>query len=112
MIAAAVFVSLRLQNSRVGRAWMAIREDEIAAAAMGINHVAYKLLAFAMGAAFGGHDRRLLRLEAADGDAGHVHVPGLRHDSRHDRAGRHGLVRGVVLAAIILPLLQSGSSRI
>jgi branched-chain amino acid transport system permease protein len=49
-----VFVSLRLENSRIGRAWVAIREDEVAAAAMGINTRNIKLLAFAMGASFGG----------------------------------------------------------
>lgn len=49
-----VFVSQRLQHSRLGRAWIAIREDEIAAKAMGINVRNMKLLAFAMGAAFGG----------------------------------------------------------
>lgn len=49
-----IFVSLRLENSRIGRAWMAIREDEIAAQAMGINTHKIKLLAFAMGATFGG----------------------------------------------------------
>jgi len=49
-----VFVSLRLEDSRIGRAWMAIREDEVAAEAMGINTRNIKLLAFAMGATFGG----------------------------------------------------------
>jgi len=49
-----VFISLRLERSRIGRAWMAIREDEIAASAMGINTRNLKLLAFAMGATFGG----------------------------------------------------------
>jgi len=49
-----VLVCLRLQNSRIGRAWEAIREDEIAAKAMGINTRNIKLLAFAMGASFGG----------------------------------------------------------
>src|SRR6266540_856347 len=49
-----VLVNLRLQNSRIGRAWEAIREDEIAARAMGINTRNLKLLAFAMGASFGG----------------------------------------------------------
>jgi len=43
-----------LQHSRLGRAWMAIREDEVAAAAMGVNTVNTKLLAFAIGAAFSG----------------------------------------------------------
>jgi branched-chain amino acid transport system permease protein len=49
-----VLISYRLQHSRVGRAWMAIREDEIAAKAMGINTRNMKLLAFGMGATFGG----------------------------------------------------------
>jgi len=49
-----VVVNLRLQDSRIGRAWEAIREDEIAARAMGINTRNMKLLAFAMGASFGG----------------------------------------------------------
>ena len=51
---ALIFVTLRLQNSRIGRAWEAIREDEIAARSMGINTTRIKLLAFAMGASFGG----------------------------------------------------------
>jgi branched-chain amino acid transport system permease protein len=51
---AVIVVNLRLQNSRIGRAWEAIREDEIAARAMGINTRNLKLLAFAMGASFGG----------------------------------------------------------
>jgi branched-chain amino acid transport system permease protein len=52
--AAAIFISLRLEDSRIGRAWIAIREDELAAGAMGINTRNLKLLAFAMGATFGG----------------------------------------------------------
>jgi len=51
---AALFIAYRLQDSRIGRAWVAIREDEVAAAAMGINTRNIKLLAFAMGAVFGG----------------------------------------------------------
>jgi len=49
-----IVISHRLQVSRIGRAWMAIREDEIAAKAMGINTRNMKLLAFGMGASFGG----------------------------------------------------------
>ena len=49
-----ILVSVRLEDSRIGRAWMAIREDEIAAKAMGVNTRNIKLLAFAMGASFGG----------------------------------------------------------
>lgn len=51
---AIIFVSVRLQNSRLGRAFIALREDEIAARAMGINTRNVKLLAFALGASFGG----------------------------------------------------------
>ena len=49
-----IVMTVRLQNSRIGRAWEAVREDETAARAMGINTTAIKLLAFAMGASFGG----------------------------------------------------------
>ncbi len=49
-----IALSLRLEDSRIGRAWIAIREDEGAARAMGINSRNLKLLAFAMGATFGG----------------------------------------------------------
>ena len=49
-----IVLNLRLQHSRIGRAWQAIREDEIAAKAVGINTRNIKLLAFAMGASFGG----------------------------------------------------------
>jgi branched-chain amino acid transport system permease protein len=51
--ALAIFVSQRLASSRVGRAWNAMREDELAAEAMGVSTIKYKLLAFAMGAAVG-----------------------------------------------------------
>ncbi|MCC7485158.1 MAG: ABC transporter ATP-binding protein [Burkholderiales bacterium] len=52
--AVSILISLRLEDSRIGRAWIAIREDELAAASMGINTRNLKLLAFAMGATFGG----------------------------------------------------------
>ena len=54
LVVLAVFICYRLERSRIGRAWMAIREDEIAAKAMGINTRNLKLLAFGMGATFGG----------------------------------------------------------
>jgi len=54
VLLAVIAVNLRLQDSRIGRAWEAIREDELAARAMGINTRNMKLLAFAMGASFGG----------------------------------------------------------
>ena len=54
LVLLSVLISHRLQLSRIGRAWMAIREDEIAAKAMGINTRNLKLTAFGMGATFGG----------------------------------------------------------
>jgi branched-chain amino acid transport system permease protein len=53
-IGVAAFIALRLKDSRLGRAWMALREDEDVAKAMGINHVTTKLLAFTSGAFFAG----------------------------------------------------------
>ncbi|HEX9721279.1 MAG TPA: ABC transporter ATP-binding protein [Ramlibacter sp.] len=54
LVLVSVVICHRLELSRIGRAWMAIREDEIAAKAMGINTRNLKLLAFGMGATFGG----------------------------------------------------------
>ncbi|MET0383120.1 MAG: ABC transporter ATP-binding protein [Burkholderiaceae bacterium] len=54
LVILAVTICHRLERSRIGRAWMAIREDEIAAKAMGLNTRNLKLLAFGMGATFGG----------------------------------------------------------
>ena len=54
LVVFSVVICHRLELSRIGRAWMAIREDEIAAKAMGINTRNMKLLAFGMGATFGG----------------------------------------------------------
>jgi branched-chain amino acid transport system permease protein len=54
MVAVVLFVNFRLRDSRLGRAWIALREDEVAAASMGVPLVKTKLLAYATGAAFGG----------------------------------------------------------
>jgi ABC-type branched-subunit amino acid transport system permease subunit len=54
LIIGCVILVSNLQKSRLGRAWMAVREDEVAASAMGVNTVNIKLLAFAIGAAFSG----------------------------------------------------------
>jgi branched-chain amino acid transport system permease protein len=54
LVLVTILISHRLEVSRIGRAWMAIREDEIAAKAMGLNTRNLKLLAFGMGATFGG----------------------------------------------------------
>jgi branched-chain amino acid transport system permease protein len=54
LVALSLFVNFRLRDSRLGRAWIALREDEVAAVAMGVPSVKTKLLAYATGAAFGG----------------------------------------------------------
>ena len=56
-----LFVNLRIRDSRLGRAWIALREDEVAAVSMGIPLVRTKLLAYSLGAAFGGVRRRVPR---------------------------------------------------
>ena len=54
MLVLVIFFNIRLRDSRLGRAWIAVREDEVAAAAMGVNLVRTKLWAYAIGAALGG----------------------------------------------------------
>ena len=54
LVAICIFVSLRIREGRLGRAWLAIREDELAASMMGVPLVRTKLLAYAVGAFFGG----------------------------------------------------------
>jgi branched-chain amino acid transport system permease protein len=54
LVAVVLFVNFRLRDSRMGRAWVALREDEVAAVAMGVPSVKTKLLAYATGASFGG----------------------------------------------------------
>jgi branched-chain amino acid transport system permease protein len=54
LVALVLFVNFRLRDSRLGRAWVALREDEVAAVAMGVPSVKTKLLAYGTGAAFGG----------------------------------------------------------
>jgi branched-chain amino acid transport system permease protein len=54
LIVFSIFIIRRMRDSRLGRAWMAIREDELAASQMGIDPVKTKLMAFAMGATFSG----------------------------------------------------------
>jgi branched-chain amino acid transport system permease protein len=54
LVLVVLFVNLRLRDSRLGRAWIALREDEVAAVSMGIPLVRTKLMAYAAGGAFGG----------------------------------------------------------
>ena len=54
MMLVVLFINVRLRDSRLGRAWIAVREDEVAAAAMGVHLVRVKLWAYAIGASIGG----------------------------------------------------------
>jgi branched-chain amino acid transport system permease protein len=107
LVAFLMFSSQRLKFSRIGRAWMAIREDEIAAAAMGVNRVKYKLLAFATGAAFAGATGTLYvaKLQTATPDM--FMFPVSVMILVMVVFGGMGSVWGVVLGALILQILQS-----
>jgi branched-chain amino acid transport system permease protein len=107
LIVLLIFVSARLKASRIGRAWMAIREDEIAAEAMGIDRVRLKLLAFGVGAAFAGMTGTfyVAKLQTATPEMFQFPVSVMLLVMIV--FGGIGSIRGVVLGALILQLLQS-----
>ena len=107
MVALLIFVSTRLRDSRIGRAWMAIREDEIAAGAMGVYLARYKLLAFATGAAFAGATGvfYIAKLQTATPEM--FGYPVSIMILVMVVLGGIGSVWGVVLGAVVLQLLQS-----
>jgi branched-chain amino acid transport system permease protein len=107
MIALLIFVSLRLKDSRIGRAWMAIREDEIAAGAMGVNRVKLKLLAFAIGAAFAGATGTFYVAKLQTATPEMFMFPVSVMVLVMIVLGGMGSVYGVVTGAILLQLLQS-----
>jgi branched-chain amino acid transport system permease protein len=107
LVTAAVWISIRLQESRVGRAWMAIREDELAAGAMGVNHVHYKLLAFAMGAAVGGLGGTFYVAKLTTATPDMFTFPVSVMVLVMVVLGGVGSIRGVVLAALFVAFLQS-----
>ncbi|HET8757087.1 MAG TPA: branched-chain amino acid ABC transporter permease [Solirubrobacteraceae bacterium] len=107
MVAIVLFVNFRLRDSRLGRAWVALREDEVAAVSMGVPAVKTKLLAYGTGAAFGGMAGAFLGtyLQIVNADQfqfyfsilvlGMVILGGL------------GSIWGVVLGAIVLSLINN-----
>ncbi|HKW94625.1 MAG TPA: branched-chain amino acid ABC transporter ATP-binding protein/permease [Methylomirabilota bacterium] len=107
LVAAAVWISIRLQESRLGRAWMAIREDELAAGAMGVNHVHYKLLAFAMGAAVGGLGGTFYVAKLTTATPDMFTFPVSVMVLVMVVLGGLGSIRGVVVAALFIAFLQS-----
>jgi branched-chain amino acid transport system permease protein len=107
MVALLIFVSLRLRDSRIGRAWMALREDETAASAMGINLVRFKLLAFGIGAAFAGMTGVFFVAKLQTATPEMFGFPVSSMILVMVVFGGMGSVWGVVLGAAILQLLQS-----
>jgi ABC-type branched-subunit amino acid transport system ATPase component/ABC-type branched-subunit amino acid transport system permease subunit len=107
LVALLIVTSVRLKDSRIGRAWMAIREDEVAAAAMGVSLVRLKLLAFATGAAFAGATGTLYiaKLQTATPDM--FMFPVSVMILVMVVFGGLGSVWGVVVGALILQVLQS-----
>ncbi len=102
-----MFVSIRLRDSRIGRAWMAIREDETAAGAMGVNRTRTKLLAFAIGAGFAGMTGVFFvaKLQTATPDM--FGFPVSVMILVMVVLGGMGSVWGVVVGAAVLSLMQS-----
>jgi branched-chain amino acid transport system permease protein len=100
--ALAIFVSQRLADSRVGRAWSAMREDELAAEAMGISSVKYKLLAFAMGAAVGCLSGALFAVQIGSIASGSFTILVSITALAVVIVGGMGSIRGVVVGTLLL----------
>jgi branched-chain amino acid transport system permease protein len=107
LLVAFIFVSLRLRHSRVGRAWIAIREDEIAAEAMGINRTRAKLTAFAIGAAFAGITGTYYVAKVQTATPEMFMFPVSVMVLVMIVLGGIGSIAGAVLGAVLLQLLQS-----
>src|ERR1700676_2747492 len=107
LVAFLILTSQRLKFSRIGRAWMAIREDELAAGAMGVNRTKMKLLAFATGAAFAGATGTLFVAKLQTATPEMFGFPVSVMILVMIVFGGIGSVWGVVLGAFILQLLQS-----
>jgi branched-chain amino acid transport system permease protein len=107
LVALLIFVSVRLRDSRIGRAWMAIREDETAAAAMGVDRTRTKLLAFAIGAAFAGATGTFYVAKLQTATPEMFGFPVSVMILVMVVLGGMGSVWGVVVGAVLLQLLQS-----
>ncbi len=97
-----LFVNVRVRDSRLGRAWVALREDEVAAVSMGIPLVRTKLLAYALGAAFGGIAGAFLGAYTTLIDAGEFQFGFSIFVLSMVILGGLGSIWGVVLGAMLL----------
>jgi branched-chain amino acid transport system permease protein len=107
LVAFLILTSQRLKDSRIGRAWMAVREDEIAAAAMGVDRVRFKLLAFAIGAAFAGATGTFYVAKLQTATPEMFMFPVSVMVLVMIVFGGIGSVWGVVVGALLLQILQS-----
>ena len=107
LVAFLILTSQRLKYSRIGRAWMAIREDEVAAMAMGVDRVRYKLLAFAIGAAFAGATGTFYVAKLQTATPEMFMFPVSVMILVMVVFGGIGSVWGVVIGALLLQILQS-----
>jgi branched-chain amino acid transport system permease protein len=106
LVALVLFVNFRLRDSRQGRAWIAIREDEVAAASMGVPLVKTKLMAYATGAAFGGMSGAFLASYTNTVNADQFQFAFSIFILAMIILGGLGSIWGVVLGAILLQLVN------
>src|SRR3954469_21638502 len=106
MVLLVLFVNFRLRDSRQGRAWIAIREDEVAAASMGVPLVKTKLMAYATGAAFGGMAGAFLASYTNTVNADQFQFAFSIFILSMIILGGLGSIWGVVLGAILLQLVN------
>ncbi len=103
----ALFVVTRLKHSRVGRAWRALRDDELAAGCLGVDHVYFKLLAFGMGAALAATAGTTLVSKLTTATPEMFRLPLSIGILVMVILGGIGSIPGVVLGAVLLSILQS-----
>jgi branched-chain amino acid transport system permease protein len=107
MVAIVLFVNVRLSDSRLGRAWIALREDEIAAASMGVPLVKTKLMAYATGAAFGGMAGAFIGSYLNTVNADQFEFSFSIFVLAMVILGGIGSIRGVVVGAIVLSFINT-----
>jgi branched-chain amino acid transport system permease protein len=107
LVALVLFVNFRLRDSRLGRAWIAVREDEVAASSMGVPLVKTKLLAYGTGAAFGGMSGALLSSYNNTVNADQFQFSFSIFILAMVILGGLGSIWGVVLGAVVLSVINN-----
>jgi branched-chain amino acid transport system permease protein len=107
MVLIVLYCNLRLRDSRLGRAWVALREDEVAAASMGVPLVKTKLLAYAMGASFGGMSGAFLGFDLTQVNSDQFEFSFSILILAMVILGGLGSIWGVVLGATLLSFLST-----